>query len=105
MLYEVITNYPEHNDEVVALIDLGASSLNVNVLKGGMPVFTRDIQSGGNSYNEELQKRLGLTGEDAEKVKLGGELPGISPSTVTTVIEDATEALTTDIQRSRNNFV
>jgi len=97
-------NYPEHNDEVVALIDLGASSLNVNVLKGGMPVFTRDIQSGGNSYNEELQKRLGLTGEDAEKVKLGGELPGISPSTVTTVIEDATEALTTDIQRSLDFF-
>jgi len=97
-------NYPESSDDVVALIDLGASSLNVNVLKGGMSVFTRDIQAGGNSYNEELQKRLGLTGEDAEKVKIGGELPGLSSSTVTTVIEDATEALTTDIQRSLDFF-
>ena len=97
-------NYPDSNDEVVALIDLGASSLNVNVLKGGMSVFTRDIQLGGNSYNEELQKRLGLNSEDAEKVKLGGDLPGISSSTVATVIEDATEALTTDIQRSLDFF-
>jgi len=97
-------NYPVSDDEVVALIDLGASSLNVNVLKGGMTVFTRDIQLGGNSYNEELQKRLGLNREDAEKVKLGGELPGVSANTVASVIEDATEVLTTDIQRSLDFF-
>ena len=97
-------NYGAGDDGAVALIDLGASSLNVNVLKGGVSVFTRDIQSGGNAYNEELQKRLGLNGEDAERVKLGEELPGISPNTVATIIEDATEALTTDIQRSLDFF-
>jgi type IV pilus assembly protein PilM len=92
------------DDELVALIDLGASSINVNILKGGMSVFTRDIQMGGNSFNDELQKRLGLNSEDAEKVKLGGDLPGVSQSTVATIIEDATEALTTDIQRSLDFF-
>lgn len=92
------------DDETVVLIDLGASSSNVNVLKGGMSVFTRDSQLGGNSYNEELQKRLGLNGEDAERVKLGEELPGVSSTTVATIIEDATEALTTDIQRSIDFF-
>jgi len=97
-------NYPDVNDEIVALIDLGASSSNVNVLKGGMSVFTRDIQLGGNSYNEELQKRLGLNSEDAEQAKLGAELPGMSSSSVATVIEDATEALATDIQRSLDFF-
>ena len=97
-------NYGVSENEIVALIDLGASSLNVNILKGGMSVFTRDIQMGGNVYNEELQKRLGLNSEDAETVKLGGEVSGISPDTVAAIIEDATEALTTDIQRSLDFF-
>ena len=70
-VYEI--NHGTSEDEVVALIDMGASSMNVNVLRGGMSVFTRDIQVGGNTYNEEIQKRLGLNNEDAETVKLGGE--------------------------------
>jgi len=90
--------------EVVALIDLGASSLNVNILKGGVPVFTRDIQIGGNLYKEELQKRLGLSPQEAERVKLGGQVEGVSPDAVTTVIEETTEAMTTDIQRSLDFF-
>ena len=97
-------NYGVTENDVVALIDLGASSLNVNILRGGMSVFTRDIQMGGNVYNEELQKRLGLNSEDAETVKLGGEVAGVSRETVTAIIEDATEALTTDIQRSLDFF-
>ena len=90
--------------EVVALIDLGASSLNVNILKGGVPVFTRDIQIGGNLYKEELQKRFGLSSQDAETVKLGGAVEGVSTDEVTTVIDETTEAMTTDIQRSLDFF-
>ena len=97
-------SYGTTENEIVALIDLGASSLNVNILKGGMSVFTRDIQMGGNIYNEELQKRLGLSSEDAETAKLGGDVGGISQETVAAIIEDATEALTTDIQRSLDFF-
>jgi len=97
-------NYGVLDQESVALIDLGASSVNVNILKGGMSVFTRDIQMGGNVYNEELQKRLGLSSGDAEKVKLGGEVGGVAPGTVAAIIEDATEILATDIQRSLDFF-
>lgn len=97
-------SYGIADQEVVALIDLGDSSLNVNILKGGMSVFTRDIQVGGNVFNEELQKRLGLNSADAETVKLGGEVGGVSPAAVAAVIEDTTEALTTDIQRALDFF-
>jgi type IV pilus assembly protein PilM len=101
-VFEAGYGVSEHDS--VALVDLGASSMNVNILKGGMPVYTRDIQLGGNIYNEELQKRLGLSSEDAEMVKLGGEVTGVSPESVAAVIEDATAALTTDIQRSLDFF-
>jgi type IV pilus assembly protein PilM len=91
-------------DEIVALIDMGASSMNVNILKGGMSVFTRDIQVGGSAYNEEIQKRLGLNNEDAERVKLGGEIEDVSADAVAAIIDDATESLTQEVQRSIDFF-
>ena len=101
-VYEV--NYGSSEDEIVALIDMGASSMNVNVLRGGMSVFTRDIQVGGSAYNEEIQKRLGLNNEDAEIVKLGGEVADVTAESVAEVIEDATESLTQEVQRSIDFF-
>ncbi len=101
-VYDV--NYGSNEEEIVALIDMGASSMNVNVLRGGMSVFTRDIQVGGNAYNEEIQKRLGLNNEDAEIVKLGGEVADVTAEAVTEVMEDATESLTQEVQRSIDFF-
>jgi type IV pilus assembly protein PilM len=97
-------NYGSNKEEIVALIDMGASSMNVNVLRGGMSVFTRDIQAGGSAYNEEIQKRLGLNNEDAEIVKLGGEVADVSAEAVAEVMDDATESLTQEIQRSIDFF-
>lgn len=101
-VYDV--NYGTNEDEIVALIDMGASSMNVNVLRGGMSVFTRDIQVGGNAFNEEIQKRLGLNNEDAEIVKLGGEVADVTAEAVAEVMEDATESLTQEVQRSIDFF-
>jgi type IV pilus assembly protein PilM len=97
-------NYGFEEDEIVALINMGAAAMNVNVLKGGKSVFTRDIQVGGNMYNEEIQKRLGLSDEDAEQVKLGGEIEDIDPEAVMTVINDATVTLAQEVQRSFDFF-
>jgi type IV pilus assembly protein PilM len=101
-VYEI--NYGSNEDEIVALIDMGANSMNVNVLRGGMSVFTRDIQVGGSAYNEEIQKRLGLNNEDAEIAKLGGEVADVTAESVAEVMEDATESLTQEVQRSIDFF-
>ncbi|TYO99956.1 type IV pilus assembly protein PilM [Geothermobacter ehrlichii] len=97
-------NYGEDEEENIALINMGASAMNVNVLKDGASVFTRDIQVGGNSYNEELQKRLGLNSEDAERVKLGGEIHDVDPASVEDVLKDAQANLVQEIQRSLDFF-
>ena len=101
-IYDI--NYGANDDEIVALTDMGASSMNVNVLRGGMSVFTRDIQVGGSAYNEEIQKRLGLNNEDAEIVKLGGEVADVTAAAVAEVMDDATESLTQEVQRSIDFF-
>ena len=64
------TNYAADNHEVVALVNIGASIINLNIVRDGYSLFTRDVQMGGNLYTEEIQKAFGLNGEDAEQMKL-----------------------------------
>ena len=97
-------NYGDEEVPVLALVNIGASAMNVNVLKEGASVFTRDIQVGGNMFNEELQKRLGLSGEDAETAKLGGDVAEIGGGEVEEVLRDAAESLAQEIQRSLDFF-
>ena len=62
--------------EVVALVNLGASIMNLNIVKGGVSLFTRDVQMGGSLYTEEIQKQFGLNSEQAELKKLTAESSG-----------------------------
>ena len=91
-------------DEVCALINIGASAMNVNILRGVNSLFTRDVQVGGNMFNEEIQKRLGLSTEAAETAKLGGVVEDVDPAAVTEVIADAAETLSQEVQRSLDFF-
>ena len=98
-------NYGFVEDEVVALIDLGASATSVSVLRGDSSVFTRDIQTGGNLLSEELQKRLGLSSADAERAKLGERnIADVDPDSVDEVLSAATDNLAQEIQRSLDFF-
>jgi type IV pilus assembly protein PilM len=97
-------NYGFVDDEIVALINMGASAMNVNILRGGASVFTRDIQVGGNMFNEELQKRLGLNSEDAERAKLLEAVGDVDSSAVAEVLGDAAESLAQEVQRSLDFF-
>src|SRR5436190_20238751 len=68
-------NYDPQPAEVVALLNIGASTTNINILNGNRSVFTRDASFGGNQYTSLLQKERGLTFEQAEQVKRGMLLP------------------------------
>jgi type IV pilus assembly protein PilM len=64
------TNYAADPFEVVALVNIGASIMNLNIVRDGVSLFTRDVQLGGGLYNEEIQKLFGVSGEEAEQKKL-----------------------------------
>jgi len=68
-------NYTPPDSEVVALVNIGASIMNLNVVKGGGSLFTRDVQMGGNLYTEEIQRQFSLSSQDAERCKLTGDYP------------------------------
>lgn len=67
-------NYPNEEDQNVALIDVGASTININIVKGGISAFTRDIFLGGNQITEDIQKQFGISFDEAETLKTSGDI-------------------------------
>ena len=62
-------------DKCVALVDIGASVMNVNVLRNGQSIYTRDQQIGGEQLTQQIQNAFGMTAEQAEAAKRSGDLP------------------------------
>jgi type IV pilus assembly protein PilM len=69
--YEANYDYPDA--EIVALVNIGADTTNINLVKGGIPVFTRDLILAGNACTQALQKDLGITFEKARSLTRGEE--------------------------------
>jgi type IV pilus assembly protein PilM len=61
-------NYPEAQDGIVALVNVGHETTNVSILEDGVPILTRDIPFGSRKIREDLQRERGLTAEQAEDV-------------------------------------
>jgi type IV pilus assembly protein PilM len=95
-------------DEVVALADIGAQVVNINVIANGIPAFTRDISTGGSVYTEEIQKALSVSWEEAERIKIGGsaseQSQEVVPQEVEQAIQSVTETVTGEISRSLDFF-
>jgi len=101
--YEV--NYEPGVDDVVALLNIGASTMNINILHGTRSVFTRDISVGGNQYTALLQKELSLTFEQAEMVKRGGELPEqAAQHDLGPVLQTVSDMLALEVQKTFDFF-
>jgi type IV pilus assembly protein PilM len=83
---------------------VGASIMNINIVRGGVPLFTRDVSVGGNQYTDTLQKELDLSYEDAEKLKQGQEIPNIQPDQKTPHIRSVSEILLLEIQKTFDFF-
>ena len=90
-------------DRTIVLINAGASVVNINILSGGITVFTRDVTIGGNQFTEEIQKQLNVSFEEAEALKTGGghsESEAVVPHEVERVMVTVAEQVAGEIQRS-----
>lgn len=98
-------NYTPQPAEVVALLNIGASTTNINILIGSRSVFTRDATFGGNQYTSLLQKELGLTFEHAEQIKRGMPLPeGLEDRDIAPILETVSDILALEIQKTMDFY-
>ncbi len=57
--------------ENVALIDIGASKMNINIISEGVSVLARDVAVGSEQLTDQLMNSLGLDYIQAENIKIG----------------------------------
>ncbi|MDD5543181.1 MAG: type IV pilus assembly protein PilM [Acidobacteriia bacterium] len=88
----------------VGLLNLGASVLNINVVKNGESLFTRDVSIGGNQYTDAFQKELNLSFEEAEKIKLGKNVSGVDEETRRQLIQSVSEILLLEVRKTFDFF-
>ncbi|MBW2631117.1 MAG: type IV pilus assembly protein PilM [Deltaproteobacteria bacterium] len=65
-------NYDFDANDTIALVNIGASITNINIVKDRESVFTRNILLGGDSITQALQKKLEVSFEEAEMIKIEG---------------------------------
>ena len=101
--YEV--NYQPKPGEVVALLNIGAATMNINILNGARSVFARDASVGGSQYTSLLQKEMGLTFEQAEAVKRGSPLPEeTEPRPIKPIIETVSDILALEVRKTMDFY-
>jgi type IV pilus assembly protein PilM len=97
-------NYQPAPGQVVALLNLGASVMNINIVKGTTPLFPRDVSVGGHQYTDSLQKELDLSFEDAESLKLGNKVGTVSEDAKQPILQQVTEIIVLEIQKTFDFF-
>ena len=99
-MYEL--NYPP-NDQVVALVNIGARYSCMNILRGGRSTFTGDVPVGGKEFNDALIRNLGVSAAEAESIKLGSN-PQYPLDQIEPVLQPVKEFLAEEIHRALSFF-
>jgi len=101
--YEI--NYDPQHGQIVALLNIGAATMNINVLNGARSVFTRDVSVGGNQYTGLLQKEFGIPFEQAELVKRGHLMPeNADAESIEPILETVSDILALEVQKTMDFY-
>ncbi len=92
----------EIENQTIAIADIGATMSTLNVLHNCRTVYTREQGFGGKQLTEEIQRRYGLSYEEAGLAKKHGGLPD---NYVSDVLDPFKNAMIQQISRSLQFFV
>ena len=87
--------------QTIAVADIGATTTTLNVLHDNHITYTREQNFGGRQLTEEIQRRYGLSVEEAGMAKRQGGLPD---NYVPEVLEPFKEAMAQQVSRSLQFF-
>ena len=88
-------------DQTVAVVDVGATMTTLTVLEDREIIYTREQVFGGRQLTEEIQRRYGLSFEEAGRAKRQGGLPD---SYQDEVLEPFRHAMAQQVVRSLQFF-
>jgi len=95
-----VINYEPTNKDIVALLDIGASTMTINIVSGTDFLFTRDVGIGGQQYTEFIQKKFNLDHSQALTLKHGKAVENTNPAEARYAIDLVTETICLEIQKT-----
>jgi type IV pilus assembly protein PilM len=88
-------------EQTVMIADIGATMMHINVLHNNLSVYAREQSFGGAQLTQEIQRRFGLSLEEAEIAKRKGGLP---ESYEVEVLQPFVQALSLEVARALQFF-
>ena len=101
-MYEI--NYDIEPGRNIALVNVGARTITLNVVKNGISVFTRDSAMGVSAVTEALQKEFHLPYEASEKLQRGEPAGDASPEGALEVMLRSYDDIAGEVARSLEYF-
>lgn len=101
--YSLISKQLPNNgaDQTVMIVDIGSTMIHIDVLHDNESVYTRDQVFGGAQLTQEIQRRYGLSPEEAEIAKRKGGLP---ESYASEVLQPFVQSLAMEVARAVQFF-
>lgn len=101
--YALVANqFPNKGaDQTIMIVDVGAAMMHVNVLHNNQSVYIREQTFGGAQLTLEIQRRFGLSAEEAEIAKRKGGLP---ESYEAEVLQPFVQSLALEVARALQFF-
>ncbi|MFP4473922.1 MAG: type IV pilus assembly protein PilM [Desulfatibacillaceae bacterium] len=96
--------YEAADEEVVALVDVGATKTNVNILKNRSSVLIRDVSMGGLQITQEIMARTDCSFEEAERWKVNGQSDKLSAEEMEEIFTSACDRWCEEIRPAIDFF-
>lgn len=106
----LIDGQTEGTPDMLAIVDIGASSVTLYILRGGHTLYTREQLFGGRQLLEQIQAQLSLSPEEADRALRKDELPeafrtGVLPGFREQLVDQINRALQFFFSSSHYNDV
>ncbi len=98
------SNYTSENENI-ALIDIGASKTSLNILKGNISEFMRDVSLGCDQINDKISSTIGCTIEESEAIKLGNVSDAMSADDLKDIVSSVVTDWCVEIKRALDFFL
>jgi type IV pilus assembly protein PilM len=85
--------------KVIGLINVGSDVTNINLVQNKVPLFTRDISVGCESFIEKLQKEINIPYEEGQEI-IRGDVGEREEREIKKIIAESVGDLSTGIERS-----
>ncbi len=91
--------------KLVALVDIGASKTNINIMTDAVSYFTREFYKGGDDLTDSISKKLSLEVREAEMLKRNpaGELPKVQEC-ISGILDDICHDINISIDYFENQY-